>query len=759
MCRLSRFRQGPARWLAILSAPVAGTPWAEAAAEAAPASEAPAIEAPASEAPNPSDAPGPSDAPVDAYRMDDIEVSDTALDQEKSPDISASTPVTVLDRNAIDEAAARNAGDVLQRIPGVFLDGSALQRGQNQVASIRGMDTQYTLVLIDGQRVAKDSLGGGYDLSRIPAESIERIEVIKGPQAALLGGDAIGGVINIVTRRTVKETTASVEGGYGTFETRAVGASAESRLGGVGLSARIRQEVSEGWSDAWDRDLDLLRNYPKNGSRPTERTFAEVGLDGQPLAGLTLKGLAQVIVSDRTINTYTERPAESGASFGSRDGLDVDLHGTAHYGDGTASAWQLDLSWFRHRTSLRTENDNVDWSTGEIVSYTFEDDEQDVVHHLGGLQLRNRRILGESHLVTALAEARGEWRDSDNQSYQEVRDPEGLLVSRATYREAFRVYDLREIFYGLAVVDEIFLTQAWTVTPGLRLDGSDYWGAVVLPSVSTLYEATPWLQLRYAVGAGYRRPTFESRTLPPVPTLELSGERYVVGNPDLSPEWSIGQEVAATVYVGRSAPGRSGGLGGLSRPARSAEATVALFRNDFWNKIEEGQAGYYDDGLSDVMLDDRPEVPVFTESNIGRARTQGIEADLSVTPFARWTLGGNVTWTDGLNLSGARPLQGVPPVVANAFSSVRVPWTETTVTGTVLYASRWERLTTLGFPVREGPTPAKVRFDGTVTQPLGKYFSARLQLENIGNQEWDRDNDGDSDTPPRSWFATLRGVY
>jgi outer membrane receptor for ferrienterochelin and colicin len=728
---MSLKRGRAAGWLAILTAPVVGAPWAEASAE----------------------------EPVVEYRMEDIEVSDTAIDAEKSADLAVTAPVTVLDEKAIDETAARNAGDVLQRLPGVFLDGSALQRGQNQSASIRGMDTAYTLVLIDGQRVAKDSLDGGYDLSRIPAEAIERIEVVKGPQAVMLGGDAIGGVINIVTRRTVKQTTASIEAGYGTFETRAFGASAASRLGGLGVSARFRQEASAGWSDAWDRDLDLQRNYPKDGSRPTERTFAEVGFDGQPLAGLTLRGTAQVIRSDRAIDTYTERLEDSGASFGSRNGLDVDLRGTASYGDGTESAWQVDLSWFRHRTAMRTETDAIDWNSGEIVSYTTEADAQDVIHHLGGLQVRHRHLLGNRHFLTALVEARGEWRDSDNQSDQEIRDAEGLLVSRATYKEAFRVYSLREIFYGLAVMDEIFLTDAWSVTPGLRLDGSDYWGVVLLPSVSTLYEATAWLQLRYAVGAGYRRPTFESRTLPPFPVLELSGDRYVVGNPDLSPEWSIGQELAATIYIGRPAPSRAGGLGGLTRPAPSAEATVALFRNDFWNKIEEQQAGYYDDGLSDLMVQDVPEVPVFSESNIERARTQGIEADLSVTPVERWTLGGNVTLTDGENLSGARPLQGVPPVVANGFTSVRAPWSETTVTVAVIYASEWERLTALGFPVREGPTPAKLRFDGTVTQPLGKYLSARVVFENLGNQGWDRDNDGDSDTPPRSWFATLGATY
>jgi len=77
----------------------------------------------------------------------------------------------------------------------------------------------------------------------------------------------------------------------------------------------------------------------------------------------------------------------------------------------------------------------------------------------------------------------------------------------------------------------------------------------------------------------------------------------------------------------------------------------------------------------------------------------------------------------------------------------------------VVYTSRWERLTALGFPVREGPTPSKIRIDGTVAQPLGEHFSMRLEVENIGNLAWDRDNDGDSDLTPQSWFAALRATY
>jgi outer membrane receptor for ferrienterochelin and colicins len=628
------------------------------------------------------------------------------------------------------------------------------------VASIRGLDTQYTLVLIDGQRVAKAALDGGYDLSRIPANAIERIEIIKGPQAILLGGDAIGGVINIITRRTIDATQAAIEGGYGTFNTRAVEGSGQTRLGPVGVSSRVRWEASDGWTDAWDRDLDLQRDYPKNAGRPTARTFAEVGFSGKPTSALTLRQLAQVVVAETVVGGYTDRQTDAGSFFGSRDATDVDLQTTAIYEPTPGNVWQLDLSGFRHDTTVRVGRDKVLWNSGQIASYNFEDERQDIAHQLAGFQLRHRRALGTRQLLTIRAEARGEWRDSDNQVEEEGRDPEGRIVRRATFRDAHRIYDLREIFFGLAVLDEIFLTDAWTVAPGIRVDGTDYWGTVVLPNVTTLHQTTSWLQLRYGLGAGYRRPTFESRTLPPYPVQDLDGQRFLVGNPDLLPEWSVGQEASATVYLGRATPSGAGGLGGLAQPARSGELTLAFFRNDFWNKIEERQAGFYDFGDDGVGTpEERPEVPVVTETNVGRARTQGIEFSINATPIQRWTLGGNATWTSAKHLSDGRPLEGVPPLTANVFTSVRVPWTESGVRFAAIYSSKWERLDVNGVPRRQGPTPARVRLDAQVVQPMGEHLSLRVEVENLANNRWDRDNDGDTDTPPRTWFATVRATY
>lgn len=108
--------------------------------------------------------------------------------------------VTVIDREQIDSVApGRSVGEVLQRFAGVQFNSNG-GRGNSQGVSIRGAGGGYTLLLIDGVRYGSLTLGSPV-LENIPVELIERIEVLKGPASALYGSDAVGGVIQIFTKR------------------------------------------------------------------------------------------------------------------------------------------------------------------------------------------------------------------------------------------------------------------------------------------------------------------------------------------------------------------------------------------------------------------------------------------------------------------------------------------------------------------------------------------------------------------------------
>jgi outer membrane cobalamin receptor len=104
--------------------------------------------------------------------------------------------VSVVFADEIDDRGAQVAVDVLRGLPGVEINQSA-GRGTITSAFIRGGNSNYNLVMIDG--IELNDFGGGFDLSPLPAEGVEQIEVIRGPESALYGSNAMSGVINIET--------------------------------------------------------------------------------------------------------------------------------------------------------------------------------------------------------------------------------------------------------------------------------------------------------------------------------------------------------------------------------------------------------------------------------------------------------------------------------------------------------------------------------------------------------------------------------
>ena len=136
-----------------------------------------------------------------------------------TPASQVASSVTVITSDDIEAKQQRTLPDILQEVAGLNI----VQGGAGNVASVfmRGTNANHTKVLIDGIDVNDaSSASGAFDFSQISAANIERVEVLRGPQSGLYGSDAIGGVINIITKtgKGPAQFTASVEGGsFGTF--------------------------------------------------------------------------------------------------------------------------------------------------------------------------------------------------------------------------------------------------------------------------------------------------------------------------------------------------------------------------------------------------------------------------------------------------------------------------------------------------------------------------------------------------------------
>jgi len=130
----------------------------------------------------------------------DLEHISIYANRQAKPVNQVNASVTVVDRADIDLLQPKDLPALLQTLPGIHI---ARQGSQGQLVSVfvRGANTKHTLILVDGVRTGS-STAGFQDISQIPVELIEKVELIRGPRAALYGSDAVAGVIAITTRKT-----------------------------------------------------------------------------------------------------------------------------------------------------------------------------------------------------------------------------------------------------------------------------------------------------------------------------------------------------------------------------------------------------------------------------------------------------------------------------------------------------------------------------------------------------------------------------
>jgi iron complex outermembrane recepter protein len=183
--------------------------------------EAPESSAPAPE-PEPEQIPEPETSDKPAPSSDDIIVTGSRV---RRKDLTGSAPIAVITREQLIASGRPNIGEFLQTLPE---QSNAIGRGTNNggdgsiLVNLRGLGAQSTLVLLNGRRLAPGGIGADVaaDLSAIPTQVIERIEILKEGAAAVYGSDAIAGVVNIITRKSFDGAEASV---FGSTSTRGDG--------------------------------------------------------------------------------------------------------------------------------------------------------------------------------------------------------------------------------------------------------------------------------------------------------------------------------------------------------------------------------------------------------------------------------------------------------------------------------------------------------------------------------------------------------
>lgn len=173
---------------------------------------------------------------------------------------SVTADMTVIDAQEIERAGAVGIADVLQRAPGVQINRNG-GPGQSTSVYLRGTSNQHALVLVDGVRFGSQELQGGAQWASLPLAQIERIEVLRGPAAAVYGSDAMGGVVQIFTKKGRDGVAAPyAEVGFGTHDTRKLTAGISGGLNGWSYAVNVADARSDGFDaypgNQWSKNPD-----------------------------------------------------------------------------------------------------------------------------------------------------------------------------------------------------------------------------------------------------------------------------------------------------------------------------------------------------------------------------------------------------------------------------------------------------------------------------------------------------------------------
>jgi outer membrane receptor for ferrienterochelin and colicins len=413
----------------------------------------------------------------------------------------ATVPTEVITRREIEATGARDLGELLQAHPGIEVVHSFRGAGLR----LQGLDPQYVLILIDGERVA-GRVDGTFDLSRFTLRDVERVEIVKGPASVLYGSDAIGGVVNLITRRPRNPLEGEARASYGSRGEVDLRGTAGSAMGPWAGTAGGAWRRGEGF-DLEPSDVATTR---------AAFNAWEAGGDLDFHASDTLRFSTRVdYLRNETLGIDL---APSGAIFDRRNRTEL-------FGASLRARWEANADT---RVSARLNNSL--FRDQLLLDQRFARDldvYNDVRERLweAGVQLDQR--IGDAHQVSAGLEG--------------LR--ESLMSPRLSNGFGLR-YRL-----GLLAQDDwkVLANPRVTVTYGARLDIDSRFGTRPSPRIAVRYDPLDALTLRASYGWGFRAPSFQEQLL----RFENPGVGYVVeGNPNLKPEISQGLNLSADWRLG-----------------------------------------------------------------------------------------------------------------------------------------------------------------------------------------------------------------
>lgn len=402
--------------------------------------------------------------------------------------------VSIIDRGQIERSGAVALADVLKRVAGVEI---ARNGGPGATTSVylRGAESRFTAVFIDGVRVDSQATGGA-SWESIPLALIERIEVLRGPAAAVYGSDALGGVIQLFTKRGEDGFAPFMEIGLGSHSTRKLNAGLSGASGDFDYALGVAREISHGFDSQPQRlggSATPLSNPDLDGYRSTSAN-ARLGLKINAAHRLD----ATLLASDMTsrYDAYGYNPASPIDDISLRKLRTLGLNWQAQWNEAYST-----------RLSVTESQDRYETRPQAYLTTT----------RLRGYTLQNELRLGQ-HLLSAALERKED--HLQNAPIDQGRSQNALALG-----------------YG-------FTDKRHTVQLNLRHDKDSEFGGKTTGSVAYAYALTPEWRATASAGTAFRVPTLYQRFSEyGVATLVPESSRNI----ELGLRWSQGVSSAGLV--------------------------------------------------------------------------------------------------------------------------------------------------------------------------------------------------------------------
>ncbi|HDU8581308.1 TPA: TonB-dependent receptor [Morganella morganii] len=546
----------------------------------------------------------------------------------------APASITVITKEQLQNKPAANLIDMVKDVEGVSVIGGSLKPD----ISIRGLSGDYTLIMVDGRRQnsreSRPNGSGGYEAGFIPpVEAIERIEVIRGPMSSLYGSDAMGGVINIITKAVADEWHGSMGMGGIIQESKDYGNSANTDfyVSGPLIKDKLGLQVYGGLN--YRREDHLQEGTPRKDDKNITAKLAFTPVEGQ-------KFLAEV---GRSTQEHTSTPGKSIDETATRGGIvqknnKSEVHNNRNH---WALTWKGDWDEINSEVSVYQENTIRKTNTGK---WNKVSEDWIMAYEARQPEVTNTVVDGKvtAFLPSNVLTVGGQYQ------YAKLKD-DSVIKNKQTVTEKMTAEQK-----ALFVEDEFSVTDDLTLTGGLRMDDHEFYGKHWNPRAYAVYKLTDEITIKGGVAKAFRAPTLRELS-PNFGTSTQGGAAIMYGNRDLKPETSVTEEL---------------GIAYDHESGFSASAT--LFNTEFKNKLTSYQVAGQTDPLTGLNM--------FIYDNVGKANIRGVEMASRIPVAEKWNLNLNYTFTDserksddeklnGKSLKG-QPLEMTPRHMANA----RLDW-------------------------------------------------------------------------------------